>query len=391
MPSSRLVVQVFVSSPSDVAPEREALETIVSELNTTWSGRLGVFLELIKWETHTHAAFSSDPQSAINDQIGNTYDVFLGVLWSRFGTKTPRAESGTLEEFSIALNRYKQEGMPEIMIYFKDAPIPPFTTDLEQQGKVNAFRKQIGPMGGLYSSFVDMSSFEMLLRSHLSAIAHKFSRSGVVQKIPSVYEVAVKNQAQSIDVLEIHEDDFGFLDYLEIYEDRLEEMNAALSAMTDATLRVGEQTNKRTAEMKEIDYTFGNVSAAKKFIRKSAEDFSAYAESMAKQIPLFATSRTVAFEALSESLKMQMGFDKSGSNDMTSIVSGLESLLESIYGSKEGIAALKEGAKGIPRLTVELNRAKRSAINQLDSFLSELEITAGIIRNLRDAASSMVN
>jgi hypothetical protein len=84
MPSSRTVVQIFVSSPSDVAEEREALETIVTELNRTWSGPMGVLLELVRWETHTHPAFASDAQAAINHQIGDEYDVFLGILWASF-------------------------------------------------------------------------------------------------------------------------------------------------------------------------------------------------------------------------------------------------------------------------------------------------------------------
>jgi hypothetical protein len=130
MPRSATIVQVFVGSPSDVKEERDVLESVILELNRVWSKSLGVSFELIRWETHTHPAFGSDPQSIINDQLGEDYDIFIGILWSRFGTLTPRALSGTAEEFNLAVSR-TQNGRPDVMIYFKDAPIAPSKIDAQ--------------------------------------------------------------------------------------------------------------------------------------------------------------------------------------------------------------------------------------------------------------------
>src|ERR1041385_1625777 len=46
------VLQVFVSSPSDLGEERKALEQVIADFNATWSEDRNVQLELIKWETH---------------------------------------------------------------------------------------------------------------------------------------------------------------------------------------------------------------------------------------------------------------------------------------------------------------------------------------------------
>ena len=89
MPRHSLVVQVFVASPSDVTNEREQLETLIFETNKIWGRTLGVIFELIKWENDVRPAFGSDPQSVINSQIGDDYDIFIGILWGKFGTKTP--------------------------------------------------------------------------------------------------------------------------------------------------------------------------------------------------------------------------------------------------------------------------------------------------------------
>lgn len=107
MPRESVILQIFVASPSDVSDERELLETVVAQLNQTWSTSLGITFELVKWGTHVHPSFSSDPQAVINEQIGLEYDVFIGIFWGRLGTSTPRAASGAIEEFDRAYSRSK--------------------------------------------------------------------------------------------------------------------------------------------------------------------------------------------------------------------------------------------------------------------------------------------
>src|SRR6185503_17165509 len=96
-------VRVFVASPSDVSAERNALSSIVQEINQTVAAiapEKGIRLELVRWETHASPA-AGRPQGVINDQIGE-YDIFVGIMWRRFGTPTAEAGSGTEEEFNRA-------------------------------------------------------------------------------------------------------------------------------------------------------------------------------------------------------------------------------------------------------------------------------------------------
>ncbi|CAK8716487.1 hypothetical protein KKHLCK_05615 [Candidatus Electrothrix laxa] len=99
------LLQVFVASPGDVKDERTLLDDVISEFNKTWGNRNGVTLDLLKWETDSHPSFGVDPQEVINNQIGDNYDVFIGIMWGRFGSPTKRAESGTEEEFNRAYAR----------------------------------------------------------------------------------------------------------------------------------------------------------------------------------------------------------------------------------------------------------------------------------------------
>ena len=81
MPEQFTNLKVFVASPSDVSEERKLLEQVVIELNKLIGTRLKYRLELIKWESDTYPGLGDDAQDVINKQIGDDYDVFIGIIW----------------------------------------------------------------------------------------------------------------------------------------------------------------------------------------------------------------------------------------------------------------------------------------------------------------------
>jgi hypothetical protein len=260
MPRTVNVVQIFVASPSDLAAERDALEGIISEWNTISSTSFGIMFELIKWETHTHPAFGPDPQAVVNAQIGDSYDVFIGMLWSRFGTPTPRALSGTHEEFERAFQRLQTETPPpDVMIYFKDTPISPSKLDPEQLRLIADFRTSVTARGGLYSTFEDMPSFQSSLRAHLASLAQRY-----IARVPhtsSVPEIVVdETPIESVP----SEDDLGFLDYLDTFETRMGVANTALNLIGEATAKVGQQIAQRTTAFEKFGTTGADATTARK-------------------------------------------------------------------------------------------------------------------------------
>ena len=101
MAKTHRIFEVFIASPVDVEPEREALETVVSEFNRTWSDTHRANLELVKWETHSRPAVGRDAQDVINGQVSSNYDIFLGIMWGRFELR-PR-EQGLAQKKSSRL------------------------------------------------------------------------------------------------------------------------------------------------------------------------------------------------------------------------------------------------------------------------------------------------
>ena len=175
MPTTIKRIRIFVASPGDVADERKRLDEIVAHLRTHVAAPHGLDLELVRWETHVRPGVAADAQAVVNPQIG-AYDLFIGILWNRFGTPTGRAESGTREEFDQAYARWQRDpGSLELWMYFSEQPAA-FATmaELEQKGKVLAFRQELQTKkGALTWAYRDPADFEAQVRGHLELFIAK--------------------------------------------------------------------------------------------------------------------------------------------------------------------------------------------------------------------------
>ena len=114
MPSAEKLL-VFLASPGDVPTERRYVEDVVAELNRTVANDQGVLLQVMRWDNDAFPGYGLDAQALINGRIAamEQYALFIGIIWNRLGTPTPRAESGTVEEFErgtlhIAMSMYRE-------------------------------------------------------------------------------------------------------------------------------------------------------------------------------------------------------------------------------------------------------------------------------------------
>ena len=162
---------VFLASPGDVPTERRYVEEIVAELNRTVASDKDVVLQVISWENNAFPGYGRDAQALVNAQIAemSKYALFVGIMWNRLGTLTPRAASGTVEEFERAVDALKQKRQPEIWFYFRQSASKLDTEDqLEQRKKVLAFKKEVQAKGLPWtyknpSEFRDKFRNEMIL------------------------------------------------------------------------------------------------------------------------------------------------------------------------------------------------------------------------------------
>ncbi len=183
-------LRIFVASPGDVLDERERLRLVVDELNRTTADRLGLTLDLLDWRTHV-APCMGRPQQVIFDQLAlEEWDVFIGILWSRFGTPPGATHpetgepflSGTEEEFTLAYQAWKETGRPQILFYRCLRPIPPSidTAQLQQVQKFFEGFEASGTYPGLYRAYEALEDFERRVREDLTRLLFDYSEEQVL-------------------------------------------------------------------------------------------------------------------------------------------------------------------------------------------------------------------
>jgi len=170
------IIRLLLSSPGDVADEREAVSRAVFRFNQQEVEESGVFLKLVRWEDMA-PQIGPGPQQVINNQIGQ-YDLFVGIMWNRFGTPTDVAASGTEEEFRAALQEWDAAKRPWITFYFCERPSN-FTNEqqLEQKGRVVRFRNELTTLGVL-RPYMSVEEFENRVFQDLLKIVPQLSKSG---------------------------------------------------------------------------------------------------------------------------------------------------------------------------------------------------------------------
>lgn len=180
------LVTLFVGSPGDVAAERKRLDGVVQELNRSLSEHFGVLLDLREWRQVLPDM--GRPQAVLFEQLPvERWDVFIGILWLRFGTPSgahaPNGaayQSGTEEEFQLAYRAWKELGRPRVLIYRSQRRAPPKQVDAGQLAAVQRFFDQFEAAGahpGLHASYDSPTEFESLVRQHLTQLVIERSRA----------------------------------------------------------------------------------------------------------------------------------------------------------------------------------------------------------------------
>lgn len=109
----------------------------MTSVNKLIGHRLGWHFELKKWED-TAPGFGR-PQALINPMVDGC-DLFVGLLWERWGQPSGSHSSGFEEEFERALDRRKRTGEPAIWLVFKEVGSDKLKDPGEQLKKVIEFR-----------------------------------------------------------------------------------------------------------------------------------------------------------------------------------------------------------------------------------------------------------
>ncbi|OQA33315.1 MAG: Serine/threonine-protein kinase pkn1 [Betaproteobacteria bacterium ADurb.Bin341] len=181
--------RIFISSPSDVNPERLVAQRVVERLDREFAYHFR--LEPVLWEREPLIATEHFQTMIVPP---SQTDIVVVLLWSRLGSPLPQEHfrgaitgkcpvTGTEWEFEDAVKAYREGGKPDLLLYRKKASIPSDLDDeaavllrLEQKRQVEEFVRQwfVDEADGSFKAashvFENIAGFEEMLEIHLRAL-----------------------------------------------------------------------------------------------------------------------------------------------------------------------------------------------------------------------------
>lgn len=356
---------IFIASPSDLEDERIAIDEVTKELNLTFGIKQNIVIELLKWETHSAPGISKiHSQEIINNDIGDEYDIFIGLLWKKFGTPTEKAGSGTEEEFLVAFDRFtnKRDDI-QVLFYFKDA-VPKSLKDISgsELVKIENFKGELRKKKVLYWEFDTCENLKNFLRLHIP------------KRLTEIIENNDANSESELVEIITEEEEYGLLDFSDMFEDYIHNSTNSLKQISESTEWIGAELSKKADEITRLSKLPNvNNSIVRETMKRTAKLLDNYSNRLKIEIPIFYKNFEEAIKAGSNLINLSEDFK----NENT--VSELEETKDAIFvlrmslpDSIESMRSFYESVKTLPRIQKDVNIAKRKLLLQLDDLIDKL-------------------
>lgn len=171
MTYSATVVQVLLSSPSDLPPaHRDLIHSTIRAWNTNYSRRFGVLFSPTDWQEGTSPSYGKEPQVFINEQLVASSDMGLVVFTSRLGTPTKTHSSGTVEEIALLHSQSKR-----VAILRNMTPSFPISTTeaIQQLAALDEYLNSIQDKA-LYSTYSSNEQLTQIINNTLNNVARDY-------------------------------------------------------------------------------------------------------------------------------------------------------------------------------------------------------------------------
>lgn len=184
------VIKITLCGPSDVDKEIEIARKVIDEWNQKNWETSGWGLKYQHWNTDAIPTMAERGQAAINHQLIDDSEIIVAILWTRLGSPTGLAESGTVEEINRAMARDIH-----VLPYFSDLEAPQTRLDNDQIEKLAAFRSKM-MNAGLPCTFKSRRKFRDMFENHLDATVRKILSEKTKTRKPSKTLTTVKKISQ---------------------------------------------------------------------------------------------------------------------------------------------------------------------------------------------------
>ncbi len=367
--TSQDILRILIASPGDLREERQAIRHLAEEINHIWSDYFSLRLRVIMWEDDTFPAIGSDPQAVVNTQVGDDYEVFLGMFGERLGQPTPRAASGTIEEFDRAYERYRLTRQPQIMFYFRNAATVP--------QEVENFRQRIGDLGVYYATFQDMREFTARARFGLSRLIQHVEtrRASSRQALIAAPDAPIASASAAFDAATTN----------------MVKVRALAGEMAEEMRSVNSHVQRAAQDLKALSRPGlrkpkGGLSSVQ---ARLAARFDLNADRMGSRSRLVASAHDAALEDLSRAILTLVPAPELRSfllSQLGPTCRNLDDLAGSIEQAQSGLGAYREAMKDHPSDSDGLRKARERVRSVFDFLHRDLE---GMVRTTRSIAASL--
>jgi hypothetical protein len=195
--SSIELIKLTLCGPTDVAKEIALAAEAINDWNCQHGEQRGFWVKHQHWSTDSYPDAQETGQGAINKQLIDSTDILVALFWSRIGTPTATAESGTVEEIQRAI-----AGGTKVMVYFSDLEPLPAGTSIEQLKRLSAFRQRLRAHKSCWT-FQSRSRFRDDFANHLALVLNDFplGRKGRARRKPA--DAAVRQSARGTGNIQI--------------------------------------------------------------------------------------------------------------------------------------------------------------------------------------------
>ncbi len=194
------IIEIIIASPGDVPDERQIVREVIGQWNAIYSRERNIVLMPVGWETHSSPELSARPQQLINDRILTHADILVGIFWTRVGSPTGKAISGSIEE----IDEHIRQGKP-VMLYFSNVPVAVDSVDPAQYEQLRIF-KSWAMERGLVEFFESRDDFRNKFQRQLPitikdnayvlGVLTAAKKAGIVDANPIIPELIVSSNSE---------------------------------------------------------------------------------------------------------------------------------------------------------------------------------------------------
>ena len=178
-------LRVFLSCPDDVNSDRDQLRSILEAWSNEVEDRYHVCLKIITGDSDVLRG-PGRPQKNIDKLVVNS-DIYIGMMWKKFGGPTGLVQSGTLEEYIVAFQQWEEHHSPEMLFFFKKVIVDNNENgeDTLSAQQIHEFKKTIKP----YFFYYDYDSIKDLTEKVKQQFEKNFLENDILKR-------KIENQSQ---------------------------------------------------------------------------------------------------------------------------------------------------------------------------------------------------